>query len=68
MLREINSFVRRNGRITPGQKKYLDKYLDSYSVNVGLKDKILKNFDNNNPLILDIGFGNGYDLFCQAKI
>ena len=67
MLREINSFVRRNGRITLGQKKYLDQYLEKYSVNINLKDNILENFNNNNPLILDIGFGNGEDLFCQAQ-
>ena len=69
MQRGIQSFVRRNGRITPGQKKALEHNLGKYEIIV--KEDNTLDFDiifgNHNSIILDIGFGNGDDLFNNAR-
>ncbi len=69
MKKTIQSFVRRSGRITSGQKQSLEQYLKDFGV---VADNNLLDFDtifgNDNPVILDIGFGNGEDLFHQAKL
>ncbi len=66
MRREIRSFVKRNGRITPGQKKYVSLYLEQYEVSLNSECLFSQSFGNKNPVIIDIGFGNGDDLFSQA--
>jgi tRNA G46 methylase TrmB len=66
-LREIKSFVLRQGRLTPGQQKAFDSdwpkfgitYAKSFIDFAGL-------FGNNNPVILEIGFGNGDSLAQMA--
>lgn len=67
-LRRIRSFVRRQGRITPGQAKALHDYWDEYGLNVadGLLDMTTV-FPSQAPVILEIGFGNGESLLQMAE-
>ena len=59
--RKIRSFVRRSGRLSTSQKHALSAYRDIYCVNITNK-KIdpYAVFRNNNPLIVEIGFGMGH--------
>ena len=65
--RPIRSFVRREGRLTPAQDRALLKLLPRYQVQT---DRSPLNFDeifgNQNPVVLEIGFGNGTLLAEQA--
>ena len=57
--RQIRSFVLRGGKMTTGQKKALEALWPDY----GIEDKqpldFTRLFGNDNPVWLDIGFGNG---------
>ena len=56
----LRSYVKRSGRLTDSQKKYLEK--KGEDINFFKSEKILnskKLFNNSNPCILDIGFGDG---------
>jgi len=67
--RPIRSFVRREGRMTTGQKKALEKYWGRYGVDVET-GKILDLFclfDRVAPVWLEIGFGNGDALVSIAQ-
>lgn len=59
-LRQIQSFVRREGRITPSQKKALVEHWPRYGIE---PDDTLLDFptlfDRQAPTILEIGFGDG---------
>lgn len=65
--RTVRSFVRREGRISPGQTRALQKFWQQYGVEPG--DKPI-NFDElfarQAPCILEIGFGMGHSLLTQA--
>ena len=67
VLRRIRSFVRREGRLTPGQQNAIDTGWPLF----GLDSKTLiqpdQLFANNNPVILEIGFGNGESLATMAQ-
>jgi tRNA (guanine-N7-)-methyltransferase len=58
MLKPIRSFVRREGRMTKGQRKALDKLWPKYGLEI--KDKAV-NFQ-----VLEIGFGMGQSLAAMA--
>ena len=66
-LRKIRSFVRREGRLTPGQQRALDALWPRFGIE---HDSGLIDFDNvfgrNAPRVLEIGFGNGASLAQQA--
>jgi tRNA (guanine-N7-)-methyltransferase len=66
--RKIQSFVRRSGRLTEGQKYGLNELWADYGVNP--KDNILLDFDaifaKSQDVILEIGFGNGDSLLAMA--
>ncbi|GAB4194125.1 MAG: tRNA (guanosine(46)-N7)-methyltransferase TrmB [Wenzhouxiangellaceae bacterium] len=66
--RQVRSFVRRNGRITPAQEKALAELLPRYGVTVadGLIDP-QQIFERPAPLVLEIGFGNGDALCWMAQ-
>jgi len=64
-LRTIKSFVRREGRLTPSQARALDQLYLIYGIDLNLE--LNKNFKNNNPLVLEIGFGMGDSLIQMAK-
>ena len=65
--RRVRSFVRREGRMTDGQKAALDRLWPRYGLEKpdGLLDA-QKIFGRKAPLILEIGFGNGDHLLSRA--
>ncbi|EKE75711.1 tRNA (guanosine(46)-N7)-methyltransferase TrmB [Gallaecimonas xiamenensis] len=67
-LRKIRSFVRREGRLTKGQAQALDANWASMGLEhgMGLLD-LAAVFGNNNPVVLEIGFGMGKSLVEMAK-
>ncbi|BAW80741.1 tRNA (guanine-N(7)-)-methyltransferase [Candidatus Nitrosoglobus terrae] len=63
----IPSFVRREGRITPAQKKALEQLWPIYGLSLGAGYLDLTAiFSRQIPLILEIGFGNGESIAQQA--
>lgn len=65
-LRQIRSFVRREGRMTPKQQQALEQLWPHYGIeweNITL-DKIAP---DNMPVVLEIGFGMGGSLIEMAK-
>ncbi len=67
-LRKINTFVIRDGRITQGQLKALESYYQKNTIPIDAltPQKILEHFGNDNPIILEIGFGSGEHLIANA--
>ena len=66
--KSIKSFVKRNKRLTSSQKKFLDN--KNENTNFCNVQEILNYqhiFKNNNPCIMDIGFGDGKLLINTAK-
>lgn len=65
--RKLRSFVRREGRLTPGQSRALEKWLPAYGLP---KDDGSLDFSNifgrAAPVLLEIGFGNGETLLELA--
>jgi tRNA (guanine-N7-)-methyltransferase len=60
-LRRIRSFVRREGRFTPAQKRAFDELWPKYGIeNDGAP------ISCNSPCVLEIGFGNGASLAQMA--
>lgn len=68
-LRSIRSFVIREGRFTVAQKKALDELWPQYGIPIDDIETLLPNdwFTNNQPTILDVGFGNGDSLISLAQ-
>lgn len=67
-FRLIRSFVRREGRITPAQKKSLEQLWPAYGLDLGTGCLDLQTiFTRQAPRILEIGFGNGESLAQQAR-
>lgn len=69
-IRRIRSYVRREGRLTPGQQRALDQLWAQYGIDppaVAVDPVTL--FDRPAPLTLEIGFGNGDYLLhrCQQQ-
>ncbi len=62
----IKSFVRRKGRITPGQNFALENHWNLYCLNPEIDVDFTEIFGNNAPLIVEIGFGNGESLAKMA--
>lgn len=67
-IRTIKSFVKREGRLTKGQQKALDTYWPTMGLDhsAELLD-FNKVFGNDNPVVLEIGFGMGASLVEMAK-
>ena len=66
--KNINSFVKRSGRLTNAQKKILNSKNNNNNFFLGEKNLNFKElFNNNNKCILDIGFGDGKLLVSTAK-
>jgi len=61
-LRRVRSFVRRDGRMTDGQKDALVKVWPKFQLS--LEDGLI---DPPTPTVLEIGFGSGYSLVEMAK-
>ena len=65
--RTIRSFVRRQGRITAGQKRSIQEHWSNYVLNLSDGWPALEQALNlSNPIILEIGFGMGVSLHNQA--
>lgn len=66
--RRIRSFVRREGRLTPGQQRALDKWLPEFGLPAGEGEFDFEAlFGRKAPTVLEIGFGNGDTLFELAQ-
>jgi tRNA (guanine-N7-)-methyltransferase len=66
--RPIKSFVLRQGRVTRAQQQALDNHWSTYGID--FSQQILsfyELFNNENEVIVEIGFGNGESLLQQAK-
>ncbi|MBE8190066.1 MAG: tRNA (guanosine(46)-N7)-methyltransferase TrmB [Candidatus Thioglobus sp.] len=66
-MRKIQSFVRRAGRLTLGQKSGLNQFWVDFGVNISQNKLDLQTlFSRPAPVILEIGFGNGDSLLEMA--
>ncbi len=66
-LRTVRSFVRREGRLTPGQQRAIDTLWADFAIDEG--DSLLdlnEIFGRDAPKVLEIGFGNGASLIQMA--
>ncbi len=67
-LRRIRSFVRREGRLTPGQQRAMEELFPRFGIEAGEDMLDLDaTFERSAPRILEIGFGNGETLAEIAK-
>ena len=62
----IKSFVRRKGRVTPGQHFALENHWERYCLDPKMDVNFADVFGNDAPLIVEIGFGNGDSLAKMA--
>lgn len=59
-MRRIRSFVRREGRMTPGQKRAIEDLWSDYGIDYAAAPLALdQRFTNPAPVTLEIGFGMG---------
>jgi len=67
-IRKVRSFVKREGRLTKGQERALTDHWQDMGLNHtdGLID-VKTVFGNDNPVVLEIGFGMGKSLVEMAK-
>jgi tRNA (guanine-N7-)-methyltransferase len=67
-VRGVRSFVLRNSRLTEGQQRAMRELLPRFEVTdgSGLVDFAVQ-FGNGNPVILEIGFGNGEATWQMAR-
>lgn len=67
-MRQIRSFVRREGRLTPGQQKALDQLWPIFGIEDEQEALDLNTlFNREAPRVLEIGFGNGASLAEMAR-
>lgn len=65
--RPIRSFVRREGRLTPGQQRALDELFPRYGLDLETDaDALARLIAESSPVTLEIGFGDGESLLQQA--
>ncbi|MBT4664786.1 MAG: tRNA (guanosine(46)-N7)-methyltransferase TrmB, partial [Methylococcales bacterium] len=64
----IRSFIRRQGRITPGQQFALEQWWDKYGLSYEKPLEAMSIFGRQAPLIVEIGFGNGQALAEMARV
>ena len=66
--RSIKSFVKREGRLTPGQQRALDDLWPKFGLELSATAfDFAEIFGNSNPVIVEIGFGNGASLLEMAQ-
>ena len=65
--RRIRSFVRREGRLTAGQQRALDKLWPRFGLEAGRQLDLDAVFGRRAPRTLEIGFGNGASLAAMAE-
>jgi tRNA (guanine-N7-)-methyltransferase len=68
-FRRIRSFVRREGRLTKGQQRALDELYPRYGLSPSAGETLdfAAIFNNQQPVLLEIGFGNGQTLTSMAS-
>lgn len=67
-IRPIRSFVRREGRITPGQERALGELWPQFGISLGGSPIIFeRHLPNCDKRVLEIGFGDGESLLAMAK-
>lgn len=60
VIRSIKSFVKREGRMTPGQKRALELLWPRYGIDLDNNPLLLDSlFERTGPIVLEIGFGMG---------
>ena len=65
--RAIRSFVKRQGRMTTGQRRALDEHWAEYGIDYAAQPLDLDAvFGRDAPVVLEIGFGNGDNLVDLA--
>lgn len=65
--RTIKSFILRQGRLTQGQQRALDEQWPVFGINYEASPiDLAACFGNDNPVVLEIGFGNGESLAQMA--
>jgi tRNA (guanine-N7-)-methyltransferase len=67
LAKRIRSFVRRQGRITPGQSKALQELLPQFGLDPLQPLDARAVFGRTSPLYVEIGFGNGETLAHLAE-
>lgn len=68
IVRRIRSFVRREGRLTKGQEKAIEECWSTMGIDFAQQRLDWKEvFGNDNPVVLEIGFGMGASLVEMAK-
>ncbi len=66
--RPVRSYVIRGGRITPSQQRALQDFADDYLVEYRAESLDTRGlYGNDNPLVVEIGFGMGDSLLAMAK-
>ncbi|MGR8933042.1 MAG: tRNA (guanosine(46)-N7)-methyltransferase TrmB [Gammaproteobacteria bacterium] len=65
-MRQVRSFVRRQGRITAAQQHALQEYESCYCLDPGQQCDYAQVFGRQAPQIVEIGFGNGESLAEMA--
>lgn len=63
----IRSFALRQGRATIGQQRAIDILWDDYCLDPTKTYDYAQSFDQDAPLIIEIGFGNGSSLAAMAE-
>lgn len=69
LIRKVRSFVRREGRLTKGQESAMNECWPTMGIDY--QEKLLdwkEVFGNDNPVVLEIGFGMGASLVEMAKM
>ncbi len=67
-MRQIRSFVLREGRMTKGQQRAMDELFPHMGIEYREQQlDFAELFGNDNPVILEIGFGMGKSLAKQAR-
>jgi tRNA (guanine-N7-)-methyltransferase len=64
--RKIQSFIRRQGRLTAGQQHALDNHWGTYGLDPDADYDFARVFGRSAPLCVEIGFGNGESLAQMA--
>lgn len=65
-MRQVRSFVRRQGRLTQGQARALTELLPRHQLPQSGQLDLDAAFGRRAPRVLEIGYGNGEALLCQA--
>ncbi len=68
-LRTIRSYVRREGRITRAQQRALTELWTKYGLDDGMKElDFVEVYGREAPVVMEIGFGNGDNLYDLARV